>query len=167
LFYLPLAVITWLCARWIIDRSKLPGLLLYGLFGAILATVQDRLVILHQLWEYRDRGPVGTHAQIALLISASAAPVFGMRFAQGLQPGAPIPWRRIARFTGISMLPEVVGYLTHNIAYHHGWNLFWSVLAYMPIWLSFWGLHRWMTGPAAAPAAPGPVAPENQTAPGT
>ncbi|MFZ5817352.1 MAG: CBO0543 family protein [Bacillota bacterium] len=152
MFYLPLAVLTWLVARWIVDRARLSALLVYGLFGAVLATLQDRLVILYQLWEYRDTGLADSHHEIALLISLSAAPVFAMRFAQGLRAAAPFPILRAVRYTAFSMLPEVVGLQTGHIAYHNGWNLIWSVVAYGPIWLSIWALHRWLSEPAAADA---------------
>jgi hypothetical protein len=142
----------------VIDRGRLRQLLIYGLFAAVLATVQDRLVLVHKLWEYRDIGLVSNHAEIALLISLSAAPAFGMRFAQGLMPGARVPWRRIARYTGVAMLPELVGYFTGNIQYHNGWNLFWSVVAYIPIWLSFWALHHRLSRVQPRSAARGPGA---------
>lgn len=158
MFYLPLAGVTWLMCLRVIDRARLRQLLLYGLFAAVLATVQDRLVLVHKLWEYRDSGLVSSHTAIALLISLSAAPAFGMRFAQGLVPGAGAPWRRIARYTGVAMLPEAVGYFTGHIHYHNGWNLFWSVLAYIPIWLSFWGLHRRLTHTQVRSAIRGPGA---------
>lgn len=166
MFYLPLAVLTWLSFRWMIEPQRLPSLLVYGLFGSALATVQDRLVILYQLWEYRDIGPISSHAEIALLISLSAAPIFGMRFVQGLKVGAPIPWRRIIKFTAISMLPEVASLFTGNILYHNWWNIGWSVCAYAPIWLAFWGLHRRLSTPEPAPVKP-PLIPGRTTAPGS
>lgn len=149
LFYLPLAVITWLSARWLVDLRQAGRLLVYGLLGATLATVQDRLVVFHRLWEYRDIGPVGGHAETALLISLSAAPLFAMRFAQGLIPGAPLPWKRMMRYTAIAMLPEVAGAAAGHIVYHNGWNLGWSVAAYVPIWSAIWALHRWLSQPAS------------------
>ncbi|HWI53378.1 MAG TPA: CBO0543 family protein [Symbiobacteriaceae bacterium] len=147
MFYLPMALATWLCVDCVIDRRQLPHLLVYGLFGAVLATVQDRLVLIYHLWEYADIGPVDSHAEIALLISLSAAPLFAMRFAQGLSPGDGFPWRRIAKFTLVAMLPEVVGLITGHIRYHNWWNVGWSVLAYLPIWAGIWGLYIWLTGP--------------------
>lgn len=152
MFYLPLAVITWLSVRWIIRREQWRGLLIYGLFGAVLATVQDRLVLLYRLWEYRDTGPVHSHAEVALLISLSAAPIFAMRFAQRLRPAMSVPWRRVFKFTAISMAPEIVGLYTGHIVYHQWWNVGWSVLAYMPIWTSIWALHRWLHSPVSLPA---------------
>ena len=145
MFYLPLAVLTWIVAPWVIERARLPGLLLYGLHGAVLATVQDRFVMFYHLWEYADVGPLDSHAEIALLISLSAAPLFAMRFVQGLSGSEGPPWRRMFKFTLVSMLPEVVGLLSDHIRYHNWWNVGWSVLAYAPIWLSLWALHRWMT----------------------
>lgn len=147
MFYLPLSILTWFLAGSIIDRSRIGELLVYGLFGAVLATAHDRLVISYQLWEYRDAGLVDSHPEIALLISLSAAPVFAMRFAQGLVPGRRFPWPRAVKFTAVSMIPEVAGLQTGHILYDHGWNLAWSVIAYGPIWLSIWGLHRWLTLP--------------------
>lgn len=161
-FYVPLAVITWLSAGWLVDRRRLPQLFVYGLFGAVLATLQDRLMAFHQFWEYRDLGPIAGHAEVALLISLSAAPLFAMRFVQALPPGAPVPWLRVARFTGVAMLPEMVGLLSGHVRYHNGWNLLWSVLAYVPIWTALWGLHRWLTPPVQAARRP-----QRQTAPGT
>lgn len=149
MFYLPLAILTWFLAGWIVDRRRFPKLLIYGLFGAVLATIHDRLVLLYQLWEYRDFGPVDSHAEIALLISLSAAPVFAMRFARGLQPGAPFPGLRCLKFTAISMLPELIGLQTGHIVYGYWWSITWSVIAYGPIWFSIWALHRWLTSPAA------------------
>lgn len=161
MFYLPLAVITWLSAGWMIDLRRVGHLLVYGLLGATLATLQDRLVVFHQLWEYRDVGPVSGHTETALLISLSAAPLFAMRFAQGLVPGGPLPWRRVIRYTAVAMLPEVAGRLAGTIVYYNGWNLGWSVLAYLPIWSAIWALHRWLTPPggATAGAIPNPTAP--------
>lgn len=149
MFYLPLALLTWLLARWILDLRLLPALLLYGLFGAMLSTLHDRLVIMYQLWEYRDVGPVSSHPEISLLISLSAAPVVAMRFAQGLVPGSPFPLLRALRFTALSMAPEVIGLQTGHIVYDHWWSLTWSVVAYGPIWLSIWAFHRWMHAPPA------------------
>ncbi|HYF91337.1 MAG TPA: hypothetical protein VD969_03720 [Symbiobacteriaceae bacterium] len=147
MFYLPLALAIWLCLDHIIDRRQLPGLLPYGLFGAALATLQDRLVLVYNLWEYADIGPADTHAEIALLISLSAAPLFAMRFAQGLQTGSELPWRRIAKFTTVSMLPELAGLVTGHIRYHQWWNVGWSVLAYVPIWVAIWWMNRWLDHP--------------------
>lgn len=166
MFYLPLAILTWCSIRWMVRTERLPALLVYGLFGSGLATVQDRLVILYQLWEYRDIGLFSTHAEIALLISLSAAPIFGMRFVQGLRLGAPIPWRRITKFTAVSMLPEVAGLFSGNILYHNWWNIGWSVCAYIPIWLSFWGLHRWLNQPEPTPVQPS-LPQAKTTAPGS
>jgi alkylated DNA nucleotide flippase Atl1 len=143
MFYLPLAAITWGWFALTADRRRLPGLVRYGLFGGVLATIQDRLVMLYRLWEYQDVGRIDTHAEIALLISLSAAPVAAMRFAQGLHPGAPMPWWRVARYTAVAMLPEIVGLYAGKIRYDHGWTVWWSLIAYLPIWLSLWGLHRW------------------------
>lgn len=159
MFYLPLALLTWLCFGWMIDRRRLPSLLVYGLFGAVLATVQDRLVMLYQLWEYRDIGPVAAHPQIALLISLSAAPIFGMRFAQGLPPRtAEVPWRRIFKYMLIAMVPELIALYSGHILYHNWWNVGFSFAAYIPIWISFWGLRQWLQPPlpvTAKPTAPG------------
>jgi hypothetical protein len=149
-FYLPLALLTWLLAGRLIDRRRLPSLLVYGLFAAVLATIQDRLVLGYQLWEYHDTGPIGGHEEIALLISLSAAPIFAMRFAQKLTAGSPVPWPRVLRYTLVSMLPEVVGLQTGNIRYHQWWNIGWSVTAYLPIWTAIWLLHRWLTRPATS-----------------
>jgi hypothetical protein len=157
-FYLPLAIACWLCFDRVVDRTRLPDLLVYGLFGAVLATVQDRLVLLYHLWEYVDFGPVDTHAKIALLISLSAAPIFAMRFAQGLSPDPAVPWLRIAKFTLVAMLPEVLGLVTGHIRYHLWWNVGWSVLAYTPIWLGIWGLYRWLTASDRSAVRPDPVA---------
>lgn len=164
MFYLPLAVLTWIACRWFVDRRRLPEHLVYGLTGATLATVQDRLVLMYRLWEYRDVGPLDSHAEIALLISLSAAPIFALRFAQGLEPGAPLPWRRVLKFTAVSMLPEIVALYSGNIRYDHWWNAGWSVAAYIPIWTAIWALHRWMTAPLRAPV---PLPAETTTAPGT
>lgn len=164
MFYVPLALVTWVAAYWLLDRQRLQALLVYGLLGAALATVQDRLVMLYRLWEYADVGLVNTHAEIALLISLSAAPVFAMRFAQGLQAGAPFPWRRTLRYTWVAMLPEIVGLYSGNILYDHWWNAGWSVIAYLPIWSSIWALSRWMTAPQQAPLS---LPAENTSAPGT
>lgn len=159
MFYLPLALLTWLCFGWMIDRHRLPALLVYGLFGAVLATVQDRLVILYQLWEYRDVGPVATHPQIALLISLSAAPIFGMRFVQGLPGNAGAPWKRVCKFMLIAMVPELFALYSGHILYHNWWNVGYSFAAYIPIWLSFWKLRQWLHTPLPTTA--------QQTAPGT
>lgn len=150
MFYLPLALLTWFAARWIIDLRRLPHLYVYGLFGAVLATAHDRVVMFYKLWQYRDTGPIDSHPEIALLISLSAAPVGAMRFAQGLMVNAAFPWLRAVKFTGFSMLPEVIGLQTGHILYNHWWNVAWSIIAYVPIWLSIWGLHRWLSRPPAS-----------------
>lgn len=167
MFYLPLAIVTWLTMGWLIGSGQIRNLLIYGLFGSVLATVQDRLVIIYRLWEYGDRGLVGTHHAIALLISLSAAPVFSMRFARGLGMAAPFPWRRAVKYTAVAMLPEAVGLYTGNVHYHNWWNIGWSVVAYLPIWGSIWALHRWLNAPAQIPAVSPPMPMESKTAPGT
>lgn len=151
MFYLPLAMATWLLTRRIVDRNRLPELLIYGLFGAVLATAHDRMVLFYHLWEYRDMGPVGSHEKIALLISLSAAPAFAARFAQGLRAGSSFPVQRGIKFTAIAMLPELVGLQTGHIVYDQWWSVTWSVVAYLPIWLSIWALHRWISAPLAPP----------------
>jgi hypothetical protein len=161
-FYLPLAVLTWCSAAWMLDRRRLPRLLVFAVVGGLLATVQDHMMLVYPLWEYRDTGPMNTHLEISFLISLSAAPVYAMRFAQGLQPGAAPPWRRICRYTAISMLPEWVATHSGHIAYHNWWNVAWSVLAYLPIWLVIWAVHRWMTAAQVRTARV-----KRQTAPGT
>lgn len=144
LFYLTLAVLTWLAAPLWLERRRLPGLLVYGLFAAVLAAVQDTLVVWYPLWEYLDTGPVREHLQISLLISLSAAPAFGIRFAQGLVPAAPVPWGRVCKYTVVAMTPELAGLALGRIVYHGWWNVAWSTVAYVPIWISFWALHRWL-----------------------
>jgi len=162
LFYLPLAILTWATVAWIVDRRRASELLVYGLLGSVLATVQDRLVLLYHLWEYVDTGLVNTHVEISLVISLSAAPVFAARFAQGLAPGSPVPWKRICKFTAFSMLPEIAGIFSGNILYHNGWNVGFSVLAYIPIWTAVWGLHHWMT--LSRPAVSGSTTADPTTA---
>lgn len=147
MFYLPLAVTTWLCLGRIINLAELPRLIVYGLFGSVLATIQDRLVLLYNLWEYTDVGPVDTHAKIALLISFSAAPVFAIRFAQGLSSSPGFPWRRVGKFTVVAMLPELIALVTGHIRYHNWWNVGWSIFAYVPIWGGIWAIHRWLAAP--------------------
>lgn len=153
MFYVPLAVLTWILSLWIIDWKRLPELLTYGLFGAVLATAHDRLVLFYQLWQYQDSGLADSHAEIALLISLSAAPIFAMRFAQGLTPGRSFPLLRGIKFTTISMIPEVIGLQTGHIVYDYWWNVTWSVIAYFPIWYSIWRFHRWLSPSAASTEA--------------
>ena len=151
MFYVPLAALTWILSWRIVDRKRLPELLTYGLFGAVLASAHDRLVIFYRLWEYRDTGLADSHAEIALVISLSAAPVFAMRFAQGLTAGRSFPVLRAIKFTAFAMIPEVIGLQTGHIVYDHWWSVTWSVIAYGPIWLSIWALHRWLNrAPAVA-----------------
>lgn len=147
MFYLPLAVVTWLVAVHWLNWRRLADLLPYGLFGSVLATLHDRVVLVYHLWEYKDVGPIDTHAEIALLISLSAAPVFAMRFAQGLKRDGRLPYGRCLKFTAVSMVPEVLALGTGNILYHAWWTVWCSVLAYAPIWLSLWGLYRWLEKP--------------------
>lgn len=164
MFYLPLALATWFCFSHIVDTKRVQELLVYGLFGSVLATVQDRLVLIYNLWEYTDIGPANTHAEIALLISVSAAPIFAMRFAQGLRSDGQIPWGRISRFTAVAMAPEIAGLVTGHIRYHNWWNVGWSVVAYGPIWYGIWVLHRWLSEPQPRH---GTIEHELTSAPGT
>ena len=163
MFYLPLAALTWVSTAWMLDRRHFPGLLLYGLVGSALASVQDRLMLVYPLWEYKDTGLVSSHLAISFVISLSAAPIFAMRFAQGLRAGAGIPLRRLLRYTVVSMLPELVALRSGHIYYHNWWNIVWSFLAYLPIWTVIWLVHRWVTLPYPPPA---PVEQE-KTAPGS
>jgi hypothetical protein len=146
-----------------LNLSQLPGLLLYGLAGAALASIQDRLMLIYPLWEYRDTGLIDSHLEISFLISMSAAPIFAMRFAQGLKPGGRLPWGRVTRYTVVSMLPELVAVRSGHIHYHNWWNIGWSCLAYLPIWTVIWLIHRWVTlsRPPSAPIE------QEQTAPGS
>ncbi len=104
-------------------------------------------MLLYPLWEYQDAGPFDSHAEIALLISLSAAPVFAMRFAQGLVPATPFPIFRVLKFTAIAMLPELIGLRSGHIIYHEWWNVACSVFAYGPIWFSLWAVHQWTNKP--------------------
>lgn len=145
IFYLPQAAAIWIAAIWLIEWKRLRQLLVYGLYASFLCAVQDQLGLMHHLWEYRDSGPVNAHTEISILIGLSAAPLFGIYFVQGLKPGAPAPWLRIAAITGVAMIPETVGLYTGNIIYGNWWSYGWSVFAHVILWLSFWGLHRWLT----------------------
>ncbi len=138
----------------VVDRHRLSGLLVYGAFASLLATVQDSFVLWYPLWEYRDTGPLNTHPEIAMLISLTAAPVLAMRFAHGLTRAGGVPWARIAKFTSFAMLPEVAGLFLQRIVYHQWWNVGFSILAYFPIWLSLWGLHVWLHRPARSERRP-------------
>lgn len=149
MFYLPLAIITLAVAPVVLDIRRLADLAVYGLLASVLATIHDRWVLLYHLWEYRDTGLVDNHTEIAMLISLSAAPVFAMRFVQGMTPAGGVPWRRMVKFTAISMLPELVGLYSGHIVYHQWWTASYSVLAYFPIWLTLWAFSRWWNGSVA------------------
>lgn len=150
MFYVPLALLTLAVVPLVLDRQRLSKLSVYGLLASVLATVHDRGVLVYRLWEYRDIGPVDGHAEIALIISLTAAPVFAIRFVQGLTPTNPVPWRRMAKFTAFCMLPELVGLYSGHMVYHQWWTAAHSVVAYFPIWLSLWAFHRWLNRPSVA-----------------
>lgn len=99
---------------------------------------------MNRLWIYQDTGLLDTHTEVSILIGLSAAPLFGMYFAQGLKIGAGIPRLRIAAITTVAMVPETIGLYTGNILYGNWWNYGCSVLAHILLWLSFYGLHRWL-----------------------
>ena len=143
IFYLPQAAAAWLVAIWLIEWTRLRELLVYGLFASFLCAIQDQLGLMYHLWEYRDIGPINTHTEISILIGLSAAPLFGMYFVQGLKVGAPVPWFRMVVITGVALVPETIGLYTGHIVHGGWWNYGASVLAYVLIWLGFWGLHRW------------------------
>lgn len=146
LFFLLQALAAWVAAIWLIDWKRMPELLVYGLWGAILSDVEDHIGFRLGLWEYRDTGPLGTHYDITILIiNTSAAFLVATYFAQGLRPRAPIPWLRIAGFTAFSLIPEVTAIQTGHMSSGHWWNSWVSVLAYIPTWVSIWWLHRWLT----------------------
>jgi hypothetical protein len=145
LFYLPQALATWLVAVLVIDWKRFRELLVYGLYGGFLCGVQDQLGLMNRLWEYKDTGPLNFHSEISILIGLSAAPLFSIYFIQGLKVGAGVPWMRIAAITTVAMVPETIGLYTGNIVYGNWWNYGCSVLAHVLLWLSFWGLHRWLT----------------------
>lgn len=144
MFYLPQAVLAWICALHYIDWRRTRELLVYGLWGSFLAFLQDTVGGWAGLWEYQD-GFLESHHLISLVIACSAAPLMGMFFAQGLKPGAPPPWPRIAGVTAVSLIPEVLGLYTGHILHHNWWSMYASTVAYIPVWLSFWALHRWLT----------------------
>jgi hypothetical protein len=143
-FYLPQAVLAWVVSMWLVDWRRLRELLVFGLWGVLLTEFQDTLGDLFRLWEYRDTGPLGSHHHVSTVIGVSAAPLMGMYFTQFLQPGKPPPWGLMARVTAISLVPEVIALYTGNILHHKWWSMGWSAAAYVPVWLSFWALHRWL-----------------------
>ncbi|HWH72560.1 MAG TPA: CBO0543 family protein [Candidatus Sulfotelmatobacter sp.] len=145
MFYLPQAVAVWVVAIWLIRWKRLRELLVFAFYASFLCAVQDQLGRLHGLWEYRDTGPIDTHTEISILIALSAAPLFGMHFVQELRPESGCPLRRIATVTTVAMIPETIGLFTENIIYGHWWNYGWSVAAHVVLWISFYGLHRWLT----------------------
>lgn len=145
LFYLPQAAATWLVAIWFIEWRRLRELLVYAFCASFLCAVQDQLGLMHGLWEYSDTGPLNTHTEISILIGLSAAPLFGMYFVQGLKVGGGVPWLRIVAITSGAMVPETIGLYTGNIRHGSWWSYSLSVLAHAVLWLSFWGLHRWLT----------------------
>ncbi len=147
MYYLTLAALTWLAAIWVIDWKRWRELLIYGLWGALVAQVENELGESLGLWEYRDVGPIRSHDAISLLIALSAAPLFAMAFAQALKPGRPFPWLRSAFTTALAMLPEIVALYTRNIVHRGWWSTPVSVIAYLPTWFTIWLLHRWMTRP--------------------
>lgn len=148
MFYLPQALLTWIVAIRIIQWRRTRELLIYGFYGAYLCAVQDKVGYIYQLWDYRDTGPLDSHVEISALIAVSAAPLFGIYFAQGLKPGGRPPWRRILIISTIAMVPETIGLYSGHIAYGPWWNWGLSVLAHLLIWFSFWALHRWLTSPS-------------------
>lgn len=148
MFYLPQAAATWLMAIWFVEWKRLRELLVYGFYASFLCALQDQLGLMHGLWEYRDTGPLNTHTEISILIGLSAAPLFGMYFVQGLKIGENIPWLRIAAVTGVAMVPETIGLYTGHIRHGSWWNYGLSIAAHVLLWLSFWGLHRWLSPPS-------------------
>lgn len=145
MYYLALAVFVWALGFRFIDWSRIRDLVVYGLYAAFVTQVQDHLGMKLGLWEYRDTGIIADHRAISMVISLSAAPLFGMYFAQGLKPGAPVPWLRIAAITAVAMIPELVGQATGHFVSRGWWNPFVSVAAYVLLWWSFWRLHRFLT----------------------
>ncbi len=144
MFYGLHAVAAWVVAIWAIDWRRIRQLFVFGLWGHLLCDLQDNLGAVFGLWEYRDSGLFNTHIRASFIVGLSAAPLMGIFFAQGLKPGRPFPWGRMLLVTALSLLPEATALLTDHIRYHFWWNIGWSALAYGPVWLSFWGLHRWL-----------------------
>jgi len=142
-FYLPQAIAAWIAAIWVVDWRRIHELLIYGFFASLVCIVQDQLGLMHRLWQYRDTGPLDTHTEISILIGLSAAPLFGIYFAQGLRPGSRIPIGRIVGTTALAMVPETAGLFTGNITYGNWWSYGWSVVAHLLLWLGFYGLFRW------------------------
>ena len=145
MFYLPLSILAWIAAIWLIQWTRIRALLIYGLMGSFLALFQDHVGEMFQLWLYNDTGPVNTHDQISLLISVSAAPLLAMYFAQGLSKAERTPWRRIMLATIVAMVPELAALYLGRISYASGWNLWVSVGAHGGLWYGFWRLYQWMS----------------------
>lgn len=145
MYYLPLAAVTWFAAIWVIDWKRIRELLVYGLWGAMIAELENEIGGSLGLWQYRDVGPFRSHHAISLVIALSAAPLFAMAFAQDLKPGRPFPWLRGAFITAVAMMPEILALFTGNMTHRGWWSIPLSVFAYVPTWFSIWWIHRWLT----------------------
>ncbi|MGE5674800.1 MAG: CBO0543 family protein [Mycobacterium leprae] len=145
MFYIPQAIAVWIVSIWLIDWRRLRELLIYGLWGIAVSSVEGHLGYGLGLFQYQDTGWLSGHYDVStLVINLSAVPLFAIYFAQGLRPRAPVPWLRIAAFTAVSLVPEIVALRLGHMVYGRRWNLLHSVIAYIPTWVSIWALHRWL-----------------------
>lgn len=145
MFFLPQALVGWIASVWLFDWKRFPQLFVYGLWGIVICHLEDQVGYRFGLWAYRDSGPFPTHHDISAIVFTLSAPfLMSIYFTQGLRPRAPIPWGRIAAFTAVSMIPEVIAVRTGHMVHGRWWGWSASVLAYIPTWLSIWWLHRWI-----------------------
>jgi hypothetical protein len=149
MFFGSQAVMAWIAAIYLIEWHRFKELLIYGILGGYVALLQDQVGKMLGLWQYHDSGVLSRHHLISIVISLSAAPLFAIYFVQGINPDkhAPIPWVRILTITAVAMTPEVIGLYTGHVVYGGGWNIFFSIGAYLLLWLGFRALYRWLQEP--------------------
>lgn len=134
MFWLPLSLVIGSIAVWVIDWRRLRETLPAALVTVVYYSIHTGLpTAIRPVLAVTDRGPLSGHWPLTLLAQMLIAPTLALWYAQGLKPGAPLPWVRTAFFVvlgaGLENLARLLGCVVFAPWWHPAYSLIDAMLA--------------------------------------
>jgi hypothetical protein len=140
MYFIVLFILTWIWFFLQADKSRLRELYGVMVYSSFLGLLTDLIMVHYKLWSYRGLpDPLFT---IPLLLDFSIYPIVTYLFVQNLPASWKDIWKRTLVWTMFAIFFEWVTLETHHMHHHLWWNLGYSFIADITIYLSIAGLYR-------------------------
>lgn len=141
MYFIGLFVVSWILFYWKADKRRIRELFGAAVFASLLGSLTDLLMVEYKLWSYFGLPqPLFT---IPIMLVLSVYPVVSFLFVQGLPDmWLQILWRTLL-WSVIAVIFEWITLLTRHIEHLMWWNLGYSFLADIIIFLSIAAFYRY------------------------